>query len=645
MLTYDYNSSGTVKNIVLQWEDEDCQQIWMRRILELYDVFSVEEVLVKKIHSVIEESYSIKTRMEDSERIDIKYKLKKGKDYRYTKSFQEYFDALQRSIQSGDTAKKNDIEFSDIEIILESVRFNNSPERRLTELQKRNICFLAKHAYAADFSVPGAGKSTVALAFFHYQAYVKSKLYPKLKNILLVISPKAAFTSWDEQLEECLPELQSTGTFFNRLEDGVKNIKSILSRVESGNEKFVYLIIGYNQLIGNGVAEEMNRFIKDNLVHIIIDESHRIKKDDGRWSQACIKIGRDAQSRLILSGTPLPREIGDLIPQYQFLKPYETLNEANIARKIEPFFIRTTSEELGLPEPDTELHSISLTESHQKFYNLMMRKVIEDWKNLKRQDRAALNSIKRSVMLLIMFTSNPGLIRSRVFEWPEDGEARSLYNDILSDHDGGAKTKYLTKQLNRIFEHDDHKKIIIWTSFRTNVRMISALCNKIKPGCSDYIHREMPQGTDDFEDNSRSNLLNRFSKHREFRVLVANPSLLGESVSLHRVCRHAIYLDRTFNAGQYIQSRNRIHRLGLDPDIKTKIDIYIGENTIDEFINNQIIARIDTMSTILNDRTLKEPLEFPDESENVHNQEDTDDNDGITEVILREFFKNEMPKF
>lgn len=645
MLTYDYNSSGTVKNIVLQWEDQDCQQIWMRKILEIYGVFSVEEVLVKKIHSVKEENYSNKTKMEDAEKIDIKYKLKKGKDYRYTESFQEYFEALQRSIQSGDTAKKNDIEFSVIEKILESVGFNNSPERRLTELQKRNICFLAKHAYAADFSVPGAGKSTVALAFFHYQAHGKSKLYPSLKNILLVISPKAAFTSWDEQLEECLPGLQSTGTFFNRLEGGVKNIKSILSRVESGNEKFVYLIIGYNQLIGNGVAEEMNRFIKDNLVHIILDESHRIKKDDGRWSQACIKIGRDAQSRLILSGTPLPREISDLIPQYQFLKPYETLSETNIVRKIEPFFIRTTSEDLKLPDPETELHSIPLSESHQKFYNLMMRKVIEDWKNLERRDRAALNSIKRSVMSLIMFTSNPGLIRSRVFEWPEGGEARSLYNEILSDYDGGAKTKYLTKQLNRILEHSDHKKIIVWTSFVTNVRMISELCNKIKPGCSDYIHRGMPQGTDDFEDNSRSNLLNRFSNDREFRVLVANPSLLGESVSLHRVCRHAIYLDRTFNAGQYIQSRNRIHRLGLDPEIKTKIDIYIGENTIDEFINNQIIARIDTMSTILNDRSLKEPLEFPDESENAPNQEDTDDNDEITDIVLTEFFKTVMPKF
>lgn len=646
MLTYDYNSSGTEKNVVLRWEDQDCQQPWMKKILELYDVFSVAEVLGKKIHRVKEESYSIKQRMEIAETIDTKYRLKKGKDYFYTKAFQEYFDNLQRSIQSGDTAKKNDIEFSEIEIVLQSVGFNNSPERRLTELQRRNICFLAKHAYAADFSVPGAGKSTVALAFFHYKAHRISNLNPALKkNILLVISPKAAFTSWDEQLEECLPGSQIAGAFFVRLEGGINNIKLRISRVETSNERFVYLIIGYNQLIGNGVIEEINRFVKDNLVHIVIDESHRIKKDDGSWSQACIKIGRDAQSRLILSGTPLPRAVTDLIPQYQFLKPYETLNETNIIKKIEPYFIRTTSRELGLPEPVTQVHRVALSESHQNFYNLMMRNVIEDWKKLNRQDRSALNSIRRSVMSLIMFTSNPSLIMKRVLEWPEDGEASKLYRDILNDLDGGSKTKYLVKQLTKIFEKDDYSKVIIWTSFRNNVKTINELCNYIKPGCSDYIHRDMQQGTDSFEDNSRSELLNRFSREQEFRVLVANPSLLGESVSLHRVCRHAIYLDRTFNAGQYIQSRNRIHRLGLDPNIKTNIDIYIAEATIDEFINGQIVDRINTMGTILNDPSLSEVLELPDEPESGHSKDDTDDiNESITTEILEDFFKKEMLK-
>ena len=30
---------------------------------------------------------------------------------------------------------------------------------------------------------------------------------------------------------------------------------------------------------------------------------------------------------------------------------------------------------------------------------------------------------------------------------------------------------------------------------------------------------------------------------------------------------HAIYLDRTFNAGHFLQSQDRIHRLGLGDDV------------------------------------------------------------------------------
>ena len=38
----------------------------------------------------------------------------------------------------------------------------------------------------------------------------------------------------------------------------------------------------------------------------------------------------------------------------------------------------------------------------------------------------------------------------------------------------------------------------------------------------------------------------------------------SEGISLHKVCKRALYLDRTYNAAQYLQSRDRIHRIGSD---------------------------------------------------------------------------------
>ena len=45
-------------------------------------------------------------------------------------------------------------------------------------------------------------------------------------------------------------------------------------------------------------------------------------------------------------------------------------------------------------------------------------------------------------------------------------------------------------------------------------------------------------------------------------VLVANYASCAEGISLHHVCHNAIYIDRSFQADQYLQSIDRICRLG-----------------------------------------------------------------------------------
>jgi SNF2 family DNA or RNA helicase len=84
-------------------------------------------------------------------------------------------------------------------------------------------------------------------------------------------------------------------------------------------------------------------------------------------------------------------------------------------------------------------------------------------------------------------------------------------------------------------------------------------------------------------------------------VLLANPAALGEGVSLHQVCHDAIYLERTFNAGQYLQSVDRIHRLGLAPDVETTIYFLVTEETIDELVARRIEIKAKNLGTMLDD--------------------------------------------
>ncbi|MDQ4421674.1 DEAD/DEAH box helicase [Sphingobium sp. DEHP117] len=88
-------------------------------------------------------------------------------------------------------------------------------------------------------------------------------------------------------------------------------------------------------------------------------------------------------------------------------------------------------------------------------------------------------------------------------------------------------------------------------------------------------------------------------------VMVANPAAAGEGISLHTVCHHAIYLDRNFNAAQYLQSEDRIHRLGLSQDQDTTIEIVECAGSVDEAVRQRLEFKVGQMGAALNDSGLR----------------------------------------
>jgi SNF2 family DNA or RNA helicase len=103
---------------------------------------------------------------------------------------------------------------------------------------------------------------------------------------------------------------------------------------------------------------------------------------------------------------------------------------------------------------------------------------------------------------------------------------------------------------------------------------------------------------------TREGELARFRTDPACAVLLANPAAMSEGVSLHQVCHDAIYLDRTFNAGQYLQSIDRIHRLGLAPGQETRITFLLTTGTIDEVIDSRIREKAERLGEMLDDPDL-----------------------------------------
>ena len=101
-------------------------------------------------------------------------------------------------------------------------------------------------------------------------------------------------------------------------------------------------------------------------------------------------------------------------------------------------------------------------------------------------------------------------------------------------------------------------------------------------------------------DETREKIIEEFHKQNSsFNVIIANPFAVSESISLHKACHNAIYMERSFNAAHFIQSKDRIHRYGLKPGTETNYYYLLSENSVDEVIHTRLIAKETRLQNII----------------------------------------------
>ena len=212
---------------------------------------------------------------------------------------------------------------------------------------------------------------------------------------------------------------------------------------------------------------------------------------------------------------------------------------------------------------------------------------------LSTRSKQVFRSLGRSVARLLQFVSNPALLSSH---W---GFAHSeLLSAVLAEGDG-PKLKYVLRRARHLAREDN--KVLIWSSFVRNVEYIAERLAEIR---AVYIHGKVETGDED-DDETREGKIRLFHNDPNIRLMVANPAAASEGVSLHRICHHAIYLDRTFNAAHYLQSEDRIHRFGLDKDQTTTIEIVECLGSVDETVRARLGYKIGKMAEALEDSSLR----------------------------------------
>lgn len=464
----------------------------------------------------------------------------------------------------------------EIRIVLSSFNF----KRQLTDEQLRNLTKLSRLAIGATFSVPGAGKTTEAISFY--------LLHKKDDQGLIVICPKNAFPAWEEQFEQCLGDKAPR---IVRLTQGITKIDNELKNNLGG-----IFLISYQQFIRS--VSLIAKYLHNNRTFVFIDESHRMKggtkTDTGRQIQ---KIAHLPVGKLIMSGTPLPQGLSDLIPQYSFLFPTDgEITENNVAEKIKKIYVRTTKKELGLNKPKIILKHIPLNEPQKILYDLIRSEEFRSLSKLGNNDRKFYRQLGKSYIRLLQVVSNPALLLKNSLSYPDALREAIEYGE-------GNKIKYTAIKARQLAK--EGKKVIIWSGFVENVESITQILSDLGAKC---IHGGVEAGSEE-DENTRERIVKDFHDDPNMYALVANPAACSEGISLHTVCHHAIYLDRNYNAAQFLQSMDRIHRLGLPEGTETTIEIVHSPNSIDELVDSRLNDKIRRMSEVLDDESLKiEPI-------------------------------------
>ncbi|MDB5574941.1 MAG: hypothetical protein JWR80_117 [Bradyrhizobium sp.] len=485
--------------------------------------------------------------------------------------------------------------------------------RELRPFQIRDLGKLLALPNGANFSIPGAGKTSVT-----YALYEAERLANRVDR-LLVVAPLSAFDAWMSEAQECF----EPSPIVHRLD-----ARAIPAAVE-------VCLVNYQRL--TSAYSSLARWAQAGKCHVVLDEAHRMKRGwSGQWGRASLRLAYLAARRDVLTGTPAPQGLRDLDAILDFAWPTQArrilppavFNRAQpsslaiqTAAAIRPLFVRTTKADLALPKPIFRVIEVPLDGLQRDIYHAL-RNQYAGQLSVSRGERTTLARMGQITMYLLEAATNPGLLpfgkrpdpitsrpRFPLSTIPRDSTLATLIADY-SEYENPPKFIALAQIV-----RDNAalgRKTLVWTNFVNNIELLEEAFRSLQPA---IIHGGIPSEiTAPKASRTREAELHRFRNDLSCAVLIANPAATSEGVSLHHHCHDAVYLDRTFNAGQYLQSIDRIHRLGMDPDTETRITFLVTTGTVDVTVDNRVDVKARQLGAILSDDAIA-TMALPDDDD------------------------------
>jgi len=439
----------------------------------------------------------------------------------------------------------------------------------------------------------GTGKSKV-LVDNMAMLYDKGRI-----NGALIIAPKGVYNNWftQEIPIHLVSHIQPTMVLWTASTSKTKD-KEYQSLFETGHDLHI-LIMNVEALSTKKGLDFAAKFMSCHKTMLAVDESTTIKNPTAKRTKSILQLGKQAEYRRILTGSPVTKSPLDLYTQcafldefllgfnsfYAFRNRYAHMVEKNfggrrvqliasyqrldeLSENIKGFSYRVLKEDcLDLPEKIYTRREIELTEEQSKAYATMKSAALA----LLKGKMATAPHVLTQMMRLHQITC--GHLKN------DDGTTTKLKNNRM-------------KELLSLLEEVEGK-VIIWANYIYDIENIVETINEV------YGKDSIVQYYGAVKSEDRQEAITKFQDpNSKVRFFVGNPQTAGYGITL-TAASNVVYYSNGYDLEKRLQSEDRAHRIGQKKSV-TYVDL-IAPKTVDEKIVKALRKKMSIANTIMDE--------------------------------------------
>lgn len=444
----------------------------------------------------------------------------------------------------------------------------------------------------ALFLEMGLGKSKIVVDTAAW-LYATGKI-----DAVFILGNKGSYRNWvTNELPTHMPDyIEWAGTYWDS--GANTELKKSYDMLLMPMEPLKIFVMNIEALAFERSYKLAESFVNCHKTLMVIDESTTIKNRDAKRTKAAIKIGRKANYRRILTGSPVTNNPLDLYSQANFLNPhllgfssfytfrakyaemvkitagnraftkikgYKNLEE--LKNSIRHWSSRRTKDEcLDLPEKIYQTYEVELTDEQKKHYKTLREKAMAELDGKLVSAPIVLTKLLRLHQLVCgHLTTDDGKVI------PIDSNRIKALMEVLEEASG---------------------KVIIWANYLADIQAIEDVLKKEFGPKSTVVYYGDTSAAD------RETAVKRFQEDPECKYFVGNAQTGGFGITL-TAANNVVYYSNSYNLEHRLQSEDRAHRIGQKHAV-TYVDL-ISPKSVDEKIVKALRAKKMLSSQVLGD--------------------------------------------